>query len=153
MSKTAPSILPLALEAALKHDQLVLLYQPQVTARRQEPWRGRGAGALGHPSLGASARLPSFRWLDSSGLIEPLGEWVLAQACKDARRWPGVGVSVNVSPLQFRRPNFVEEVAHIVAASGVPFSQMPTWKLSKPPFRRRRPCRNSTCENCAPIRR
>jgi EAL domain-containing protein (putative c-di-GMP-specific phosphodiesterase class I) len=51
-------------------------------------------------------------------LIVPLGEWVLRRACLDAKAWPGVFVAVNVSPLQFRRPDFVQVIERIVGETG-----------------------------------
>ena len=52
---------------------------------------------------------------EHSGLIIELGEWVLRRACTDGKAWPGLIVSVNVSPLQFRRPDFVDSVERILA--------------------------------------
>jgi EAL domain-containing protein (putative c-di-GMP-specific phosphodiesterase class I) len=51
-------------------------------------------------------------------LIIPLGEWVLRKACLEAKAWAGLTVAVNVSPLQFRRQDFVEMVERILAETG-----------------------------------
>jgi EAL domain-containing protein (putative c-di-GMP-specific phosphodiesterase class I) len=51
---------------------------------------------------------------EASGLIVPLGDWILRQACLDARAWPGIMVAVNVSPLQLRRPDFADLVVRIL---------------------------------------
>src|SRR5262249_45359980 len=51
----------------------------------------------------------------NSGLVIALGEWALRRACLDAKTWPGITVAVNVSPLQFRRADFVDVVERILA--------------------------------------
>ena len=55
---------------------------------------------------------------EHSGLIIELGEWVLRRACLDGKAWPGLTVAVNVSPLQFRRADFVDVVERILAETG-----------------------------------
>jgi len=65
---------------------------------------------------------------ESSGLIYPLGQWVLRQACEYWLRLQRAGMavplSVNVSPLQFRQPDFVEQVCAILVETGAPASQL-----------------------------
>jgi diguanylate cyclase (GGDEF)-like protein/PAS domain S-box-containing protein len=68
---------------------------------------------------------------EDTGLIVPLGHWVLAEACRQLHEWHGrypaaahVGVSVNVSPRQLRHPSLVEDVARIIAACGVDPTQV-----------------------------
>ncbi|HQU78897.1 MAG TPA: EAL domain-containing protein [Azonexus sp.] len=58
------------------------------------------------------------------GLINPIGDWVLREACRQVRAWQDAGlppliVAVNVSPIQFRQPGFVDTVASALAASGL----------------------------------
>jgi EAL domain-containing protein (putative c-di-GMP-specific phosphodiesterase class I) len=55
---------------------------------------------------------------EQTGLIIPLGEWVLRQACSASRRWPDLFVSVNLSPVQFRSKGFAEQVIAIVRETG-----------------------------------
>jgi EAL domain-containing protein (putative c-di-GMP-specific phosphodiesterase class I) len=55
---------------------------------------------------------------ERSELIIPLGEWVLRKACTEGKNWSGLTVAVNVSPLQFRRQDFVEVVERILADTG-----------------------------------
>ncbi|GAA0276258.1 bifunctional diguanylate cyclase/phosphodiesterase [Cryptosporangium japonicum] len=57
---------------------------------------------------------------ERSGLIVPLGRWVLREACREASAWPGVYVCVNVSPRQLDEPDFVTDVAAALADSGLP---------------------------------
>jgi diguanylate cyclase (GGDEF)-like protein len=65
---------------------------------------------------------------ESSGLIYPLGQWVLRQACEYWLRLDRAGLavplSINVSPLQFRQPDFVEQVCAILVETGAPASQL-----------------------------
>jgi diguanylate cyclase (GGDEF)-like protein/PAS domain S-box-containing protein len=78
-----------------------------------------------HPSLG---RVPPLRFIpiaEETGLIIPIGQWVLEQACSYGARWIGAGLpfkvmSVNVSAVQFGRPNFVETVAAALEFTGFP---------------------------------
>ena len=54
------------------------------------------------------------------GFIVPLGEWVIRQACATAAKWPSdVRIAVNLSPIQFRNPGFVQVVVSALAASGL----------------------------------
>ena len=55
---------------------------------------------------------------ENSGLIIPLGEKVLRRACLEGKAWPDITVAVNVSPLQFRRNDFVDVVERILAETG-----------------------------------
>jgi diguanylate cyclase (GGDEF)-like protein len=58
---------------------------------------------------------------ESTGVIVPLGEWVLHRACADATTWPShIKVAVNLSPIQFRKGNIVEVVASALSVSGLP---------------------------------
>jgi diguanylate cyclase (GGDEF)-like protein/PAS domain S-box-containing protein len=58
---------------------------------------------------------------EETGLIVPLGEWVLRTACADAARWPEhIKIAVNVSPVQFKSGNFVQMVVSALAESGLP---------------------------------
>jgi EAL domain-containing protein (putative c-di-GMP-specific phosphodiesterase class I) len=65
---------------------------------------------------------------ESSGLIVPLGQWVLRQACRYWLRLAQAGhplpLSVNVSPLQFRQPDFVQQVRAILQETGAPAGQL-----------------------------
>ncbi|SCW46623.1 EAL domain, c-di-GMP-specific phosphodiesterase class I (or its enzymatically inactive variant) [Rhizobium mongolense subsp. loessense] len=62
---------------------------------------------------------------EETGLIVPLGEWVLRQACKDAANWPAhVRVAVNLSPAQFRSPSLTHAVISAPADSGLSAFQL-----------------------------
>jgi EAL domain-containing protein (putative c-di-GMP-specific phosphodiesterase class I) len=62
---------------------------------------------------------------EETGLINPLGEWVLRKACEEATNWPdGITVSVNVSSLQFKSGNLVQLVISSLAAAGLPAGRL-----------------------------
>jgi diguanylate cyclase len=103
-----------ALRQAIKNRELHVVYQPIVNPSGT---RLLGVEALArwiHPVHGD---VPPARFIpiaEHSGLIVELGEYILRRACLDGRNWPGLTVSVNVSPLQFRRPDFVEVTERIL---------------------------------------
>jgi diguanylate cyclase (GGDEF)-like protein/PAS domain S-box-containing protein len=72
------------------------------------------------PALGPAAFIPVA---EACGLVAPLGGWVACEACRQQVAWKAagmrLGVSVNVSALQFRRPQFADQVRDLIAASGV----------------------------------
>ena len=74
-----------------------------------------------HPTRGPIPPLAFIPVAEDTGLIVPLGEWVLRTACAEAATWPDdVKLAVNVSPIQFSRSNIVAVVADALAASGLP---------------------------------
>ena len=61
---------------------------------------------------------------EHAGLMKPLGEFVLRQALSDAKRWPGLYISVNLSPVQVRDPAMVSLVAQVLAENELPASRV-----------------------------
>jgi len=100
-------------------DQLVVHYQPEVG--------GEDGGIVGvealvrwqHPERGLIPPEQFVPIAEETGLICQLGEWVLAEACKAARRWPTLFVAVNLSPAQFRVDGFADRLVAIVRDAGV----------------------------------
>ncbi|MTD27680.1 putative bifunctional diguanylate cyclase/phosphodiesterase [Erwinia sorbitola] len=72
-----------------------------------------------HPQLGAISPAEFVPIAEETGLIIPLGEWVLEQACKMAITCPELIVAVNVSPLQFLAPGFIANLMAIMARYGI----------------------------------
>ncbi len=112
------------LRRAVTERQFVLYYQPLI-----ELGSGRiiGVEALirwQHPEFGIILPDSFIPVAEDTGLINPIGDWVLGEACRQARRWidAGVGpvrIAVNVSPVQFRQAGFVHMVAGALATSGL----------------------------------
>lgn len=106
------------LREAIENGSLALAYQPIVSADGE---RIIGVEALcrWRKSDGSEIEAANFiQVAEDSGLIVPLGEWVLRRACQDAANWPDVPVAVNVSAQQFRRPEFERTAAAILAETG-----------------------------------
>ena len=112
------------LRRAIERNEFSLWYQPQVDLRT-----GRISGAealLRWNCPGQEQRTPAdfIHLAEETGLIEPIGEWVLREACRQYRAWQGEGlalpmVAVNVSARQFRQQGFVETVRSILRSEGV----------------------------------
>lgn len=113
------------LRQALKRDEFMLHYQPKV-----EIPSGRllGVEALvrwQHPTLGMVAPGQFLGVAEETGLILPLGTWVLRTACRQAKAWRDSGlddlrVAVNLSNRQFRHPDLIALVASVLAETSLP---------------------------------
>src|SRR5262245_15884731 len=78
-----------------------------------------------HPERGPISPAEFVPIAEETGLINPLGEWVLATACKEAATWPDhVRLAVNVSPVQFKSGTLALKVIAALAASGLPASRL-----------------------------
>ena len=118
-----------AMRTALAQDEFTLAYQPQFDLRT-----GRLIGAEAllrwcHPDKGPISPTRFIPLAERSGLIVPIGDWVLQEACAQAQRWRAAGwteltVSVNVSPVQFRRGSVETSVAQALADSGLPSANL-----------------------------
>jgi EAL domain-containing protein (putative c-di-GMP-specific phosphodiesterase class I) len=119
----ARSDLEADLRIAIEQGQLLLHYQPQVDSSE----RVTGAEALvrwQHPQRGVVSPAEFIPLAEESGLIVPLGDWVLKMACKQLTAWsdnPATAhqvLAVNVSAVQFNRLNFVEKLLDLLAQTG-----------------------------------
>ena len=111
------------LRRALEREELALHYQPQIVPRTGEVGRFEALLRWNQPALGSVAPARFIPIAEETSLIVPIGTWALEQACKDARKWQAegvfVGVGVNVSAVQFVRPDFVETVIDILDRTGL----------------------------------
>lgn len=112
------------LRGALANSELALHFQPQVDALGQLI----GAEVLlrwNHPEIVDTSPTTFIPVAEEMGLIQPIGAWVLNQACARLAEWSRAGVqftghlSINVSPWQFARPDFVDQVREAVVAHGI----------------------------------
>lgn len=110
-----------SLRDAVEHEQLLLHYQAQVVGDES---RIRGAEVLvrwQHPTRGMVSPAEFIPLAEDSGLILPIGRWVLMQACRQLAIWAKdpalchLTISVNISALQFRQPRFAEEIKDVLA--------------------------------------
>jgi diguanylate cyclase (GGDEF)-like protein len=112
------------LRLALDEKALDVHYQPIVSA---DGARIVGAEALlrwTHPVRGAIPPALFVPVAEQSGMMARLGEFVLRRAVSDARRWPGLYMAVNLSPVQVRDPALVELVSDTLARNDVPPSRL-----------------------------
>ena len=103
------------LRTAITSDQLRIVYQPIVNGSGDTILGVEALSRWSHPTRGDIEPARFIPIAEHSGLIIELGEWVLRRACIEGKSWPGLIVSVNVSALQFRRPDFVDTVERILA--------------------------------------
>jgi diguanylate cyclase (GGDEF)-like protein len=114
----------LEVETALRHaidsDQLRVLYQPQVRLHDGATVACEALVRWQHPERGLIDPGDFIPIAEESGLITPLGNWVMRRVAADMSRSPvALPVSVNVSPRQLADPNFVDTVRGIIADSGI----------------------------------
>ena len=108
------------LRNALAADEFDLHYHPIIDIRSNEVVNLEALIRWRHPHRGLIGPAEFIPLAEESGLIEPIGEWVLRRACRDAASWPGeIKVAANLSPTQFRRGDLVDVISGILAASGL----------------------------------
>jgi diguanylate cyclase (GGDEF)-like protein/PAS domain S-box-containing protein len=106
------------LRRALAHGEFTLAYQPQINLAGNELVAMEALLRWSHAERGAVPPSEFIPLAEEMGLIVPLGEWVLREACKDAARWPEpIKVAVNLSPVQFRNRGLVTMVMQALAAA------------------------------------
>ncbi|MBN2428198.1 MAG: EAL domain-containing protein [Deltaproteobacteria bacterium] len=112
------------LREALKNDELILHYQPKVDMQSGSVLGCEALVRWQHPQKGLIPPDHFIPVAEESGLILPLGAWVLKEACRQARTWKNTNlapgrISINVSAAQFRQENFVQQVADILTETDV----------------------------------
>ena len=113
------------LRRALERREILLHYQPQIDIRRGHITGVEALARWHHPELGL---IPPERFIDiaeETGLIVPIGEWVLHTACTAQRAWQSEGVSdvrvaVNLSPRQFMHGDLLKDVMRALEQTGCP---------------------------------
>ncbi|WP_439816879.1 putative bifunctional diguanylate cyclase/phosphodiesterase [Zavarzinia sp. CC-PAN008] len=121
----------LSLEADLRHaierDELRVVYQPIVALESGEIVEVEALVRWQHPTRGLVSPVSFIPLAEATGLIVPIGRWVMEQACRQVAAWNGLAdrtaplvVGVNLSPLQFRQATLLADVERALAQAGLP---------------------------------
>ena len=118
-----------AMRAALARRDFTLSYQPQFDLRTGQLVGAEALIRWRHAQMGQISPARFIPLAERSGLIIPIGDWVLQEACAQAQRWraagwPDLTISVNVSPVQFRRGSVEASVSQALADSGLPSANL-----------------------------
>jgi diguanylate cyclase (GGDEF)-like protein len=108
------------LRTAIAEGQLELHYQPLVDAATGCITSAEALVRWNHPERGLIPPVEFIGIAEETGLILPLGEWVLRTACAEAATWPAnMGVAINLSPVQFREKSLVDIIAAALESAGL----------------------------------
>jgi diguanylate cyclase (GGDEF)-like protein len=112
------------LRKALSHRELVLFYQPVAHMKTKNIVGVEALIRWNHPERGMVSPAHFISVAESSGLIIPIGDWVLRTACKQAKLWQKkidseLTVAVNLSARQFQQPNLVEQISEVLEETGL----------------------------------
>lgn len=117
-SNINPLKLELDLHKAIQHGEFCLLYQPKVSLKTGKIVGVETLIQWEHPALGIITPQTFIPIAEETGLIIPIGEWVIKSACKQNKEWQQKGIfttiSVNLSAKQFTQSNFYETVSKIL---------------------------------------
>lgn len=117
--------LELDLRQAILRSEFDLHYQPIFDLREDQIAGFEALLRWNHPTRGRISPDQFIPLAEETGLIVPIGDWVLRRACADAATWTGdLEVSVNVSPVQFRNANLVESVLGALTSAGLTPSRL-----------------------------
>ncbi|MEO5348612.1 MAG: EAL domain-containing protein [Magnetococcus sp. YQC-3] len=113
------------LRSALENKEFVLHYQPKVDLKTRRIVGMEALVRWNHPESGMVSPGEFIPVAEESGLIIPLGEWILAEACRQTRSWQDAGylplrVAVNLSAKQFHQPGLYAMIARTLQESGLP---------------------------------
>jgi len=117
-------LLEKAMRKALEQNQFSLHYQPQMNTRTGKLTGIEALLRWQHPTMG---NVPPSRFIpvaEETGLILPLGEWVMREACRQNKAWQQEGyapvrVSINLSAVQFSKNDLVDTIKHVLADTGL----------------------------------
>ncbi|MFC7472905.1 putative bifunctional diguanylate cyclase/phosphodiesterase [Dankookia sp. GCM10030260] len=117
---TARHALEGALRQAAAAEEFLLHYQPVFDVQTRRLLGFEALLRWSHPDRGPVSPAEFVPLLEETGLILPVGDWVLRTACREAARWPDpIGVAVNLSPVQFRRGKVLGAVRAALEESGL----------------------------------
>src|ERR1700691_6641534 len=104
-----------SLRRALERGEFALHYQPKINLRTGEITGAEALLRWNHPTRGRVSPAQFIPVAEDCGLILPIGNWVLREACEQARAWVDAGLplatmAVNISAIQFREENFLASI-------------------------------------------
>ena len=116
----ARRVLEVDLRKAIGNGEFELFYQPQINIEANEIGGFEALLRWHHPERGLVPPAEFIPVIEDTGLISPLGDWIIEEACREAASWPrDINVAVNLSPIQFRNRGLVQSVTRALAASGL----------------------------------
>jgi diguanylate cyclase (GGDEF)-like protein len=114
-----------ALKIALENKELELFYQPILDLATNQLWGCEALARWKHPTKGMISPLQFIPTAEESGLIGPMGDWILEEACSTAMTWPQpFKVAINLSPVQFRSRDVLASVKTALEISGLPAQRL-----------------------------
>lgn len=122
-------VLEQELQQALQEQQFELYYQPKFNLQTNEITGVEALIRWNHPSKGTLFPATFLSLIEETGLIIPIGQWVLETACLQAKQWqdqglPAISMSVNISSRQFKHPSFSKLVKDTLANIDLPAHQL-----------------------------
>ena len=112
--------LELDLRSAIVNGEFEVYYQPLVNLQTEQITGFEALIRWNHHKLGIVSPCDFIPLAEETGLIVPIGEWVLRQACKESSKWPSnISIAVNLSPVQFKSPNLCQTVVNALAHAGL----------------------------------
>jgi diguanylate cyclase (GGDEF)-like protein/PAS domain S-box-containing protein len=112
--------LEIDMRKAIVAGEFELFYQPLINLKQNAISGFEALLRWNHPTRGTVSPGTFISLAEETGLIIPLGEWVLRQACAEAAKWPNdIKVAINLSPVQFRSKNLVGAVMSAMANAGI----------------------------------
>jgi diguanylate cyclase (GGDEF)-like protein len=113
------------LRAALAEEQFQLHFQPVVSVADRQVKSFEALLRWNHSERGDVPRGEFIPLAEENGLIIPIGEWVLREACREAAKWPAhLKVAVNVSVVQFKSPGLLRSISRAIEEAGIESSRL-----------------------------
>jgi diguanylate cyclase (GGDEF)-like protein len=117
--------LEIDLRKAITNGEFELFYQPLINMQTEYVTGFEALIRWRHPARGMIPPLDFIPVAEETGLIVPIGDWVLRQACAEAATWPSdVKIAVNLSPIQFKTKGLLRSVVSALAVSGLPATRL-----------------------------